>query len=308
MKYRLSYSALETLNTCERKFQLERLLAGYEQREESEHLSFGHAFGAGVQSYLTHQDQDRALYDCWLAYWPIVESDKKDQARAMLAMQAAFAHLDNLLQEYELVSFNERPATELSFRLNIDQEYYFVGYIDAVLRNRFSNQYVVLEVKTTGLGLLDLAPLYMHSGQALGYSICLDQIAGEDQASYGVLYLVAQLGKAYNEVKIKPLPFEKTLLDRLNWFITLGLDVKHLHEMAELGTYPKRGSQCLQFMRPCKFFGTCQLHSLDVPKQLEEDTTEYQFVYQLDELVDNHLARVASGEGTADVAAVGMYG
>lgn len=305
-KYRLSHSALELLHTCERKFQLDRLLVGSE-REASEHLSFGHSVGAGIQSYLQHQDEDLALYEAWLAYWPIVETQKKDQARALLAMQSSFRYLDTILEEWELVSFEGKPTVEMSFRLDIDSKYYYVGYIDAVLKNRFTGQYVVLEIKHTGLLLLDVSPLYMHSGQAVGYSVVLDKIAGQAQASYGVLYVVLQLGKAYNEVKTHVLPFNKTLLDRLNWFITLGLDVKHLHEMEELGVYPKRGSSCLTFMRPCQHFGTCQLHSLDTPRVEEPDDTKYQFVYALEELVDDHLARVNAGEGTADVEAVGMY-
>lgn len=307
---RLSYSALETLNLCERKFQLERLLVGNELREESEHLSFGAAYGAGVQSYLTNQDPDAALYAAWLAYWPIVESDKKDQARCMVALLASFPTLDNLLLDYEVVEFAGRPATELSFRLDIDATYYFVGYIDVVLRGRFDGLYTVLEIKTTGLGLTDLSPLYMHSGQALGYSICLDRIAGQAQSSYRVLYLVAQLGKAYNQIQPRLLAFDKTLLDRLNWFITLGLDVKHLHEMAELGSYPMRGSACLNFMRPCKFFGSCQLHSLDQDKVQEPDEVDYQFVYDLDALIEDHLIRVHSSPAPLleSPAPAGMYG
>lgn len=296
---RLSYSTLELVNTCERLFQLEKLVAGA-TKEESEHLVFGKAFGAGVQSYLQHQDSDKALYEAWLAYWPIEESDKKDQARCCIALERAFTQLDSLLVEYELVGFQERPAIELGFRLDIDEEYYFVGFIDAVLRSRFTGQYLVMEVKTTGLLLNDLSPLYANSGQALGYSIALDKITGEKLTEYGVLYFVAQLGKSYGDVFIHSMHFDKTLADRLNWFITLGLDVKHLHEMAELGVYPRRGSQCLRFNRACKHFGTCQLTALDRPKVEEPDTNEYAFTFSLDELVQDHLERVV----TADVAAL----
>lgn len=295
MRYRLSHSTLDTLNRCERKYQLERLLVSGD-REESEHLSFGHAFGAGVASYLSDQDAEKALFKAWLAYWPEVETEKKSQAICFLALQNAFRVLDDILQEYELVYFEGKPACELSFRLNIDEDYYFVGYVDAVLRHRYHGVYVVFEVKTTGLALLDLAPAYKHSGQALGYSIALDRIVGHELSSYGVLYFVAQLGKDINSpTKIHVLPFDKTLLDRLNWFVTLGLDVKHLHEMQELGIYPKRYTACLSFNKPCRHFGTCHLHSLDTPKVIEPDEVDYQFVYDLEELVADHLRRIAEG-------------
>lgn len=293
-QFRLSHSALEVLHTCERKYQLQRLLQSDTEGEDTgnAHLSFGHSIGAGVASYLQHQDQDRALFDAWMAYWPEEENDKKSVVRAQLAMQAAFHHLDNILMEYELVYFEGKPAVELSFRLNIDESYYFVGYIDVVLQNRFSGRYGVFEVKTTGLELLDLSPLYKHSGQALGYSITLDRIVGKNLAEYDVLYFVCQLKRDFNSIKFHLLPFQKTLYDRFNWFITLGLDVKHLKEMAELNIYPKREDACLHFMKPCVYFGTCNLHSFDIPKKLEEDSKEYQFVYEMNDLVQDHLKRI----------------
>ena len=299
MPVRLSFSTLELLHSCERKFQLDKLLAN-ERRETSEHLSFGQGFGAGIASYLIHKDPERALFDAWFAYWPIIETDKKNQARMVVALERAFFELDSLLQDFDLVFFEGRPACELSFRLDIDPDYYFVGYIDAVLQHKYTKQYTVFEVKTTGLLLLDLTPLYKHSGQALGYSITLDRIVGQELSSYGVLYFVAQMGKEQSDIKIHRLSFPKTLLDRLNWFIVLGLDVKHLKEMEQLQIYPRRGGSCLKYNKPCIQFGTCHLHSLDRPKAEEPDLVEYEFKYELEELISNHLRRLQETPSLGD--------
>jgi len=261
------------------------------QKDESEHMSFGKAFGAGVATYLVTQDANRAMFEMWLAYMPELETDKKSLARCTAALEVAIPKLDTILMDYEIVSFEDKPAVELSFRLDITNDYYFVGYIDAVLRNRYSGLHVVFECKTTGLQLLDLSPLYQNSGQALGYSIALDKITGKKLASYGVLYFVCQLPQDFTP-KIQTFEWPKTLADRLNWFISLGLDVKHLEEMAYIGVYPKRGESCLQYNKPCKFFGVCTLHSLDVPKKIEKDVIDYQFVYSLDELVQDHMQRI----------------
>lgn len=291
MAIRLSNSAIDQLNTCERMFQLDRLLKTEVQRTETEHTAFGKAYGAGVATYLVTQDENQALYQAWLAYMPEIETDKKNIPRCLMALQTAFPTLDSILAEYEVVTFDGKPAVELSFRINITAEYYFVGYVDVVLRHIVTGKCFIGEVKTTGLGLLDLNPLYQNSGQALGYSIALDKIVGEAQSSYGVIYLVAQLGRDY-KAKQHILPYNKTLLDRLNWFLTLGQDVRRLETMKELNSYPKRGNNCIQFMRPCKFFGVCGLKSFDEPKELEEDLIEYDFVYTLDELVADHISRV----------------
>lgn len=290
---RLSHSSLSTLLVCERKFQLEKILKTDVARDETEHTVFGSAYGAGIATYLVTQDIDQALYQAWLSYYPQLETDKKNQALCLHALLVAVPHMDRLLDQYEVVSFNDKPAVELSFRINVSEHYYFVGYLDVVLKDRFTDQHFVMDIKTTGLAFLDLDPLYKNSGQALGYSIALDKIVGEKQSSYGVLYFVAQLGRNF-AVKIHVLAYQKTLLDRLNWFITLGQDTQRLDTMRDINVYPMRGNSCIQYMRPCKFFGVCGLKSFDEPKEEEPDTIEYDFTYNLDDLVDEHIARVSN--------------
>ena len=290
---RLSHSSLLLLNSCERKFQLTKLLNAGVSREESADLSLGKAYGAGVASYLQHQDQERAIFDAWLAYIPQLETEKKSQSKCFNALKASFSHLDNILFEYELVSFNEKPATELSFRLDIKEGFYFVGWIDAILKHKLTGQHIVFECKTTGSELNDLSPMYKNSGQALGYSIALDTIIGQELSSFNVLYFVCQIGKAWTP-KIQILEYEKTILDRLNWFLSLGIDVHYLETLIELNVFPMRGSRCLAFNKPCPLFGTCDLHSLDRPAIPEPDLEVYQFRYNLDDLITNHLKRISS--------------
>lgn len=289
---RLSHSSLETLHECERKWQLEKLLVDPNVREENEHTVYGRAFGAGVATYMVTQDADLALYQMWLAYWPELESEKKSMVMCASALMDAFRHLDTLLMEYEVATFKGKPAVELSFRLRITDVYYFVGYIDLVLRHKLTGVYSVWDAKSTGLQLHDLSPLYQNSGQVLGYSVALDRIVGERLSSYGVGFIVSQLDARKIRAKTHIFDYQKTLLDRLKWFMTLGIDAKKLELMAELGHYPMRGHSCLSFNRPCRYFGVCNLHSSDEERVREEDTLEYDFTYDLNELIEDHLRRI----------------
>lgn len=295
---RLSHSALDSFLTCERMFQLDRLLEGAADKQDYPATVFGKGFGAGVASYLLHQDADKALFDGFLAYFPQLEDDKRTEDICMNLLLATFSRLDDLLMDWEVAVFEGKPAVELSFRLNIRETethvFYFVGYVDVVLRNKWNGRYAILENKTTGLELLDLDPMYKNSGQALGYSIVLDRIAGAENSEYDVLYLIGQLKSRSNggfspQIHLKEYP--KTLNDRLNWFIALSMDVNRLEQMIELDVFPQRGASCLQFMRPCKHFGTCGMRSLDRAKEIGEDEIDYQFVYSLEELIENHMER-----------------
>jgi len=290
---RLSHSALDTFNVCERKFQLDRLLVSDSTKQDYPATVLGKAFGAGVASYFVHQDKERAIYDTYMAYYPVEEDNKRTEEVAVNMLLASIPYIDTLLLDWHVLSVGTKPAAELSFRLAIDDRFYFVGYIDIVVQNNWNGRSAVVEVKTTGLNLFDLSPLYQNSGQALGYSIVLDKIVGESQSEYDVLYIVGQLGAGNGFTpKIHTLTYPKTLQDRLNWFISLGMDVERLKMMLEHNVFPLRGSKCLQYMKPCKHLGTCNLHSLDQYKAEEEDKIEYQFTYNLDEVIVDHIDRI----------------
>ena len=290
---RLSHSTLEIFQTCERKFQIERLLQTDTVRDQSADLSLGTAYGVGAASYLVHRDPVKALYDTWLAYWPEIETEKKSVPHVIQCMIKTFPVLDNIMQDYEVLTIHGKPAVELSFRINLSPEYYYVGYIDFVLQNKYDKTCVVYDAKSTGLNLLDLSPLYQNSAQVLGYSIALDAMLGESLSHYSLGYLVAQLGKDYN-IRVQNMVFQKTLLDRLNWLITLGTDLRRLEEYASLGFYPRRGSGCVKYGKACKHFGVCTLSSMDILREQEPDPIEYDFVFELDDLVNSHLERIGA--------------
>lgn len=290
---RLSYSTFNLLHGCERKFQLIKLLKSDEQDTEAPQFSYGHCFGDGVAEYLKTGDMDWAVYSAWMSYWPIMEDMKRSQWLAINAVIQAKDKLDRIRKEWEVATFNGKPAAELSFRLNINDWCYFVGYIDAVLKHKATGHYAVLEVKHTTSILNDLLPLYKNSGQALGYSIVLDKIANQPLGEYALFYFVGQMKKPH-EPLYHTFEWKKSLLDRLNWFLTLGMDVERLQRMIELGLFPMRGGHCISYNKVCPFFGTCGLHSFDTPATRDPDTTPYQFTYSLDEIIADHLARVRS--------------
>jgi len=294
-RIRLSNSTIELLLRCERLFQIERLLKGVRTREQAPVLSRGHGFGKGVQVYLLTQNMDKALYHAWLDYWPELEDSPKTTVRRTLhALLCAQKDLDEILEKYEVVSFNGIPAVELGIKLNIDETFYYVGFIDLVLRNKESGLYVVLEIKYTG-SWLSADAMFMNSPQGLGYSIALDKIVGQRLSEYGVLYFICQDSKPKpQEIQFHTREWEKSLKDRLKWFITLGLDVKRIQEMRALNVFPQRSISCIRFNKVCQHFETCGLTAQEQERDDEIDPheTRYSFEYNLDDVIKDHLERV----------------
>lgn len=293
---RLSFSSLEQLNSCERKFQLEKLLSN-PKREDSVHLWFGRAFGAGVAEYLSTGSKDRALFVAWMEYDSSLEKDRKSKYSCIYYLLQSFSHLETLLQTFEVPEFHGKPAVELSFRLNINAEKYFVGHIDVVLRHKVTGIYYVLEVKTTSSRLLDLDPEYRHSVQTVGYSTALDAIVGKKLSSYGVVYFVCQMPQwnaVENIAKFHTMPYIKTLTDRLEWFVQLGMDVQRIEQMEQLNIFPRRSKSCTAYGRVCPHFGTCHLKNYDIPAPFEPDEIQYQYTFDLEEIIADHIERISN--------------
>lgn len=296
---RLSHSTMENIRTCERKFQIQKLLTIQSPRMESEHFSFGHGYGTFVATYLlTGGALDFALLEGWLDYFPIIETDKKNQVTCYDLCLRSVPALDDLLANYDIATFNDIPAVELSFRIDIDHTFYYVGYVDVVLQHKVTKQFLLIDAKTTGLTLIDMNPLFKFSPQLLSYSVILDDIAEAQGVhmpdTYEVLYLLGALGRNPMEesTTCKPLFFKKTLVDRLQWFLTLKQDIEALHLCINNNNFPHRPAGCMKFNKVCPEYGACGLTTHDKYKEHEVDIINYQFTMTLNNLIASHLERL----------------
>lgn len=302
-RIRLSHSTLELLHGCERRFQKVKLLDNPGAREESAAMSFGSSVGAAWQHYFVLRTMGNSVKDslasaqfvAWQHYFPILEDDRRFLERALWCVKASVPFLEKMLEEWEIAYLNNRYATELGFNLDIDPKFYYVGYIDLVVKNRRSGRYAIVDIKTTSIRAVDLTPVYKFSDQCLGYSIILDSIAGADQSEYDVMYWVMQLPSSKGELfnpEFKDYVFPKTLKDRFDWFLKLYLDVNYIKGLQDLDAYPKRGSYCMSFNKVCKFFNECQFTAADKPAFYMPDETAYDFNYKLEDILHDHMQRL----------------
>lgn len=284
---RLSYSTLTLLHRCERLFQLEKLLKAPAE-EPTPAAVLGTAYSCGIQEYLRTRDKNKAEYALFQAYEPCEDATKgRTLEHALSALMTSYPVLDEYFQDWIIPTFQGRPAIELSFRININENYYYVGYVDLVLYNTKTETYAVGEIKTTSLRLYDLSPAYQNSEQTTGYSLVLQEIAKE-QHNFEVFYIVGQLHLNHQH-KIHVMQFQKTRLILLNWLISLALDIQRLELMQQHNVFPMRGASCLQYMRPCKHFGTCHLRRFDEEEKEQKEEKEYAFEFDLNTLIQHYL-------------------
>lgn len=293
----LSYSSLLTLHTCPRKFQLYKLRSTHRTEESQKStvtFAFGHVVGEGIQLLLAGATLSEVLWQMFQSWHTDLEARDEKLNKSFYSAVQAIKRFDSLraagfLQDYELVYYNGKPATELSFAIVFPDGFRLRGFVDAVLRHTQTGKVIVLELKTTGNSVVNPAT-YKNSAQAIGYSIVLDHIF-PDLSSYEVLYLVYQTKSG----EYTQLPFTKTYLQRALWIKELLLDIETIKLYDAEGIYPMHGESCFDFFRECEYLQTCTLSTEFLTKKMTEaevDTEEYQIVITLADLLNSQLGKM----------------
>lgn len=262
-----SHSSLEVMHECARKWKFTKLIRTQAVEPDYDNgnidFAFGHAVGAGIQTYLTSGSKQAALFASFLA-WDIDlnlvhEKKKKSSPLATLAVEKFIAFWDSsFAEDWEVATFDGRPASELTFLVDLENGNYHVGHVDIILRNKMNGKYMVLELKTTSSRTPDEAQ-YGNSDQALSYSVVLDAIAGKSggTGSFEVLYIV------YSSTlrELTPIPFTKDRANRADWLQSLLLDHANINTWEKLGFFPKNGANCWKWNRRCQHYGVCDMRS-----------------------------------------------
>jgi len=297
----LSHSSRTTLHKCPRKYQLYRMnsdkLTGDPDVEITQGVTFayGTAVGVGIQSALEGKSYNKVMLDTFLA-WDVDLLDNNPRQNksfwlALFAVQNFIAIRDKgILAEYELVYYQDQPATELSFQIELPEDYKYRGFVDVVLQHKHSKEVIVLELKTTS-GTAQSAT-YKNSGQALGYSVVLD-ILFPSLSSYTVLYLVYEA----KSMRYVELSFKKSLLQRALWLQELLIDTQLISLYDNYDTYPMHGESCFDFFRECEYLGLCTLQTNNLTKPLttamlndmQKDADKYQFTVDFMDLVEAQI-------------------
>lgn len=294
----LSHSSETLLHKCPRKYELYKL-GGKIDGEDSndEHLSFGKIVGDGVQNLLvTGGDMNKAMFQAFMQWDKIIDDERAEGSKKtfwhiLYALEKFETVRQMAYSNYELVSFNEMPAVELGFSIDLGDGFFYRGKIDALLFDKIKRKLKPLECKTTKFNKVHEAS-YKNSGQGLGYGLIVDIIAkklGIDQGNTcEVLYPVYKTGMYEWEL----FQFQKSHTQRATWIRNLLRDKQHVAEYAVDGYFPMHGENCFDFFRPCPHFGMCEMSTkLLVPsvKMQVEEEEKYLFKFSLEELIEAQL-------------------
>jgi hypothetical protein len=290
----LSYSSRLTLHACPKKLQIDK--HGPEGLKESNvTFAFGHAVGAGIQAVLCGKTWEQVLLAMFFE-WDVdlLARDEKPQKsfwEAVWAVEKFKVYGQVLSRDWEVAMFNGIPAVELSCKVDLQNGFYFRLYVDVVLQHKTSKQLLVVECKTTAANVVR-EETYKNSDQGLGYSIITDLI-DNSHPSYNILYIVYQT----KDREWLDFTFPKSRLDKAKWIKGIIHDCRQLQGFIDDNFFPMRGESCLEYFRPCRYYGMCEMSDLanlaspaalqrKVDAELEE---KYMFEFTLEEIINKQL-------------------
>jgi len=308
----LSYSSLLTLHNCPREFQLYKLQAPIEIDEEllgqSITFAYGTVVGNGVQNSLQNASPSQIIFNAFLDWSPDLFAENTKQNKSFFKAVHAINQFSSIrnssfLRDWELVTYNGKPACELSFVIEFPDGFKYRGFVDAVLRHSVTGEVLVLEVKTTASPNINPTQ-YKNSAQAIGYSIVLDAIFPE-LSSYKVLYCAySTTSEEYNLI-----PFDKSYYQRALWIRELLLDIETIKLYEEASVYPMHGESCFRFFRECNYFNTCTLSTEritspltpEIESKLESELSEYQIKITLADLISAQISKDSAPVPDSDI-------
>ena len=295
---RLSYSSSLLFHGCPRKYQLQKLQATKSEEQEEDWktsltFQYGHTVGEAIQLSLIGELTREQLIFKLFAEWKCDLFDenhkqKKSFFHAISALHKFWAMQDDgLLQDYEVAYYEGKPAAELSFKIKFPNGETYRGFVDLVLRNIYTGEYCILELKTNSGRVINHYQ-YKNSAQAIGYSVVLDRIA-PGLTNYTVEYLVYM---TFLE-RWEQFSFPKTYKQRALWLRDRIWETHQIKELVELegsyGIWPMHGEHCVTYNRNCDFMGMCHMDTGSLIAPLRErdlvESTEYQFVFDVEELL-----------------------
>jgi ATP-dependent helicase/DNAse subunit B len=278
---RVSYSSLNTYESCKRKFEFDKLYPRRERTGEDFYAAdVGKALHAGYQDYLVNHDKESAIWEFMQAFPYEAEFQQTNENRSFDASLATLEHMfeEAQIQEYELAQIRRPntpaeilqgasggvvvPAIEVPFEIRFKgitlpdgRGIAFIGYIDAIMRHYMSGLFRTLDIKTSRVNLADATAKYKFDTQQVPYGIIVDHVAQGEVDSFEVLYMDCYIDLL--EPHARFYPFKKNRQDIQEWLQNKLLQFRDIQAFMESNYFPRTEHGCLFYNKPCRYLEPC---------------------------------------------------
>jgi len=287
---RVSYSSLNLLDSCARKFEFNKLFPRRARDYDTFAADVGTALHRGYQTWLMTHDADKAIWAMMEVYPYEAEWNQEKDDRSL---QAAVVTLEEMIESEPMKEWTVAeikrpdgqivPAIEVPFELRLKgitlpdgRGIAFTGFVDAFLRNlMMESLYRTLDIKTHRNYLKDLTAKFKYDTQQTPYGIVLEHIQNRPVTEFEVMYLSCFVDLA--EPRVEPYTYERSESDIQEWLLNTVLKCQRIQRFAEMDYFPRTDGGCVTFNKPCFFLDICESRDKNVIEKwlLEGEAPEH---------------------------------
>lgn len=255
--------------TCARKFELAKLYAhGRGEREDSLAADAGTCLHSGYQTFLATGDR-RAGTWALMKNYPYRLQPRRMGERSIEALYATYLEMlaHPLDSRFQLATVNHKgkllPAVEVPFRItftnvSLSTERFipirYIGFIDAILFDTLTQEFVVVDIKTTRKPRSDYSVMFGRDPQCLPYAYVLEAIQQRPVTQLNVKYFIAYIDAM--EPRVLSYDFPKSAIDVQEWGFNMAKDLRDIQMYASLGYFPRNGKACDTY-QVCQYNNVC---------------------------------------------------
>lgn len=274
----LSHSTASLFDgTCKRKFEFRKMFGNTADKEEEDlPAGVGKAIHAGYQTFLITRDMDKAGFALALNYPYAVFEQAKLEKKSGVNERSIWACYSTLmammtshqLGDYEVIYIRSRdgiehPACEVPFAIRITGSSFplpvwFVGFIDCVLFNKVTGEYIVVDIKSSRRYIKDYSARYEYDAQCLPYGIILEHLLGGMKIpQFKVAYFAVYIDLL--EPKANLYEFTKTPDLISDWHRSTCDTIDQITQYYKAQWFPRAnsGEACYSFGKECFYREFC---------------------------------------------------
>lgn len=288
---RVSYSSLNTFESCARKFELDKFYPKRKRDGDNYAGDVGTAIHRAYQNYLITNDKQAAIWELIQAFPFEAEYIQKNDYRNFEAVLATVELMfeDVKMNEYQLATIMRPPsarelaanpsaqplavpAIEVPFEIRFPDSKIppcprfpngasisVIGYIDAIMQHYMTSLYRTLDIKSSRMRMDDATAKFVFDSQQVPYGIVVDHVAQDVVERFEVLYLDCYIDLL--EPTVKLYPFMKSPTDIEEWCTNKLIQFRQIGMFVEMDYFPRTDSGCVFYQKPCRYLEPC--HSRD---------------------------------------------
>jgi len=298
---RVSYSSLNLFSSCPRKFEFNKLYPRRARDYDTFAADVGKCLHAGYQAYLMTRSEHDAFWAMAQVYPYEAEWNQDNDFRSF---ETATVVLEEMISSAQMIEYRVAqikrpltpeeliangkaiaagqdflydptgivvPAIEVPFELRLDgiilpdgRGVAVTGFVDAFLINVATERFRTMDIKTHRRYARDATAKYKYDEQQVPYGIVLEHIQTKPVTEFEVLYLDCFVDLA--EPRVELYTYDKTRESIQEWLVDTVLRVQNLQTFMEMDYFPRRGTNCMAWNKPCFFLDICAIRDR---KQIE---------------------------------------